>query len=115
MNLNILFPWFAAASDVGRSELVKTNRICRNHHQKEKEHLCVVIEKPRNNRGQKTDHRWKWPCHLHINLTTEYHYQGIGTKLIEALIHQRQKEGFTRLAIGGVSYGFYPHRGFKEA
>ena len=61
----------------------------------------------------------RWPAHLHINLTAEYQHQGLGTKLIDVLIDQLKKEGFTRLAICGVergsaSYGFYRHYGFKE-
>lgn len=61
----------------------------------------------------------KWPCHLHIDLTGAYQHQGIGTLLIDALIHQLQEEGFHKLAICGikrnsVGYGFYRHYGFKE-
>lgn len=61
----------------------------------------------------------RWPCHLHINLTAAYQHQGIGTRLIDALVGQLKDEGFHRLAICGVergsaSYGFYCHYGFKE-
>jgi GNAT superfamily N-acetyltransferase len=61
----------------------------------------------------------RWPAHLHINLTAAYQHQGLGSRLISALIDQLRKEGFTRLAICGVergsaSYGFYRHYGFKE-
>jgi GNAT superfamily N-acetyltransferase len=59
----------------------------------------------------------RWPCHLHINLTAAYQHQGIGTRLIDALVAQLKAEGFYRLAICGVergsaSYGFYCHYGF---
>ncbi|MCI2068923.1 MAG: GNAT family N-acetyltransferase [Bacilli bacterium] len=60
-----------------------------------------------------------WPSHLHINLNGSYQHQGIGTKLIQALIDLLKKEGFHSLAIcccqqGSNSYGFYKHFGFKE-
>ncbi len=60
-----------------------------------------------------------WPCHLHINLTMAYQHQGLGGKLIDALISQLKEEGFHSLAIcgcqrGSPSYGFYCHYGFKE-
>jgi GNAT superfamily N-acetyltransferase len=61
----------------------------------------------------------KWPCHMHINLTQAFQHQGLGPKLIDALIAKLKQEGYHSLAIcgsqlGSSSYLFYLHCGFKE-
>lgn len=61
----------------------------------------------------------KWPCHMHINLTAAYQHQGIGARLIDALVSKLKADGFHQLAICGIqrgllSYGFYRHYGFIE-
>jgi GNAT superfamily N-acetyltransferase len=60
-----------------------------------------------------------WQAHLHINLTAAYQHQGLGERLIKALIAKLQEEGQHTLSVcgcqrGSSSYFFYLHCGFKE-
>lgn len=60
-----------------------------------------------------------YPAHFHIDIWPGYQRQGIGHKLLNALVEQLKKEGFKTLMVyiysrNSLGYQFYLKYGFKE-